>query len=140
MLMTLGWFVFSLGTVPYRDFQRQITWRYPSTQRVGTMPAHQYLGRDDEPITLAGVLLPEITGGEISLDRLERMGDEAKAWPLIDGTGRNYGMYVITDLSCTRTLFFSDGAARRIEFSLKLKRIDERHTDLLGVLPADLVQ
>lgn len=138
MMMTLGWFVFSLETAPYQDFQRQVSWRHPSTQRVGAMPAHQFLGRDDEPITLAGVLLPEISGGVPSLQQLEQMGDEGRAWPLIEGTGHNYGMFVITGLNTTRTLFFRDGAARRIEFQLSLKRVDERDTDRLGYLPGEM--
>lgn len=135
MMMTLGWFVFQLDTAPYQDFQRQIAWRHPSTQRVGTMPVHQYLGRDDEPITLSGVLLPEITGGRVALDDLERMGDRGLAWPLIEGTGVYYGMYVITGLNTTRTLFFRDGAARRIEFQLSLKRVDESRAEMIGTAP-----
>jgi phage protein U len=37
-------------------------------------------------------------------------------------------------MSETRTYFFRDGAARRIEFSLVLKRVDETRVDLLGSL------
>lgn len=133
MMMSFGLFVFELDSVPYQDFQRQLAWRHSSTSRVGAAPASQFLGRDDETITLAGVLLPEITGGETSLAALEDMAEEGRAWPLIEGTGRNYGMFVITGLRTTRTLFFRDGAARRIEFSIALKRIDETRTDMLGV-------
>src|SRR5690554_6157800 len=98
MMMTLGLFVFSLDTAPYQELQRQLAWRHTSTSRVGTTPASQFLGRDDETVTLSGVLLPEVTGGQANLDALERMADAGKAWPLIEGTGRNYGMFAITSM------------------------------------------
>lgn len=133
-MMTLGLFVFGLETLPYQEMQRQLAWRHPSNSRVGAMPATQFLGRDDETVTLSGVLLPEITGGRVSLALVEEMGDGGKAWPLIEGSGYYYGAYVITGLDTTRTLFFADGAARRIEFTLSLKRADDTRADTLGVI------
>ena len=41
---------------------------------------------------------------------------------------------MVTALNTTRTLFFSDGAARRIEFQLTLKRVDDTRADLLGIV------
>lgn len=131
-LMAFGMFVFGLETAAYQDFQRQTEWRHGSTSRIGTNPARQYLGRGDETITLQGVLLPALAGTVLSLDTLRTMADTGKAYPLIEGTGRIYGVWVIDSLTEGRTIFFSDGAARRIEFSLSLKRIDDGRVDLLG--------
>lgn len=131
-LMAFGMFVFSLETAAYQDFQRQTEWRHSSTSRIGTNPARQFLGRGDESITLQGVLLPALAGSVLSLDTLRSMADTGKAYPLIEGTGRIYGVWVIESLSETRTIFFGDGAARRIEFTLSLKRIDDGRVDLLG--------
>lgn len=131
-LMAFGMFVFSLETAAYQDFQRQTEWRHGSTSRIGTNPARQFLGRGDESITLQGVLLPALAGSVLSLDMLRSMADTGKAYPLIEGTGRIYGVWVIESLSETRTIFFGDGAARRIEFTLSLKRIDDGRVDLLG--------
>ncbi|HBO1420035.1 phage tail protein [Pseudomonas aeruginosa] len=131
-LMAFGMFVFSLETAAYQDFQRQTEWRHGSTSRIGTNPARQFLGRGDESITLQGVLLPALAGTVLSLDTLRTMADTGKAYPLIEGTGRIYGVWVIDSLTEGRTIFFSDGAARRIEFSLSLKRIDDGRVDLLG--------
>lgn len=133
-MMTLGLFVFGLSTLPYQQLQRQLAWRHPSNSRVGAMPASQYLGREAETITLSGVLLPEITGGRVSLALVEEMAEQGKAWPLIEGTGYHYGAFVITALETTSTLFFADGAARRIEFTLSLKRADDTRADTLGVI------
>jgi len=132
MMMALGMFIFSLETLAYQEFQRQTEWRHGSTSRIGTNPARQYLGRGDDSITLPGVLLPALAGTVLSLDALRYMADTGKAWPLVEGTGRIYGAWVIESLSETRTLFFSDGAARRIEFTIKLTRIDDGRVDLLG--------
>ncbi|MFY1021502.1 phage tail protein [Ectopseudomonas khazarica] len=138
MMMALGMFVFGMQTLAYQKFQRQSAWRHGSTSRIGARPARQYLGPGDETITLPGVLLPEIAGNGLSLDTLRVMADTGKAWSLIEGTGRIYGIYVIEDLSETRTYFFRDGAARRIEFTLKLTRVDESRVDLLGSLTGAL--
>ncbi|WP_339511936.1 phage tail protein [Pseudomonas sp. RL_15y_Pfl2_60] len=132
MMMTLGMFVFGMQTLAYQEFQRETDWRHSSTSRIGARPARQYIGPGDDLITLPGVLLPELAGKTLSLDALRIMADTGKAWPLIEGTGRIYGIYVIESMSETKTLFFRDGAARRIEFSLKLTRVDEGRIDLLG--------
>ena len=132
MMMALGMFVFGMHTLAYQEFQRQTDWRHGSTSRIGTNPARQYLGRGDDSITLPGVLLPGLAGSPLSLDTLRMMADTGKAWPLVQGDGRIFGLWVIESLSETRTLFFRDGAARRIEFNLKLTRIDDGRVDLLG--------
>lgn len=134
MMMTLGMFVFGMQTVAYQEFQRQTEWRHGSTARIGVRPARQYLGPGDDSITLPGVLLPELCGSSLSLDAMRVMADTGKAWPLIEGTGRIYGLYVIESLRETRSLFFQDGAARRIEFTLSLTRIDEGRAEQLGIL------
>src|SRR5690606_23423015 len=93
MMMALGLFVFSLETLAYQDFQRQTAWVHGKTSRVGANPARQFQGRDDDTITLSGVLLPGLAGTVLSLDALRAMGDTGKAWPLIEGTGKIYGVW-----------------------------------------------
>lgn len=102
------------------------------SSRVGAQPARQFLGRGEDAIALPGVILPELAGSALSLDALRLMADTGKAWPLVEGTGRIYGLWIVESMSETRTLFFRDGTPRRIEFSLSLKRIDDGLIDLLG--------
>ncbi|SFC76199.1 hypothetical protein SAMN05216577_11075 [Pseudomonas citronellolis] len=132
MMLALGMFVFSLHTAAYQEMQRQTDWRHPSTNRVGAQPARQFLGRGEDAITLPGVLLPELAGTVLSLDALRTMADTGKAWSLVEGSGRVLGLWVIETITETRTLFFPDGAARRIEFSIELKRIDDGRVDMIG--------
>lgn len=134
MMMCLGQFVFGMDTLAYQDFQRQTDWRHPSNSRIGAAPARQFVGRGEDSITLQGLLVPELVGSTLSLDVLRVMADTGRSWPLVEGTGRIYGLWVIESLSEGRTLFFADGAARRIEFSIKLGRADDARTDLMGVL------
>ncbi|RFU89058.1 MULTISPECIES: phage tail protein [Citrobacter] len=138
MMMILGMFVFMLKTVPYQELQYQQQWRHASNNRVGKRPTLQFLGPDTDTITLSGVLMPFITGGNLSLLSLQLMAETGKGWPLIEGSGTIYGMYVIESINQTRSEFFSNGPARKIEFTIALKRIDELSIPLLGDLSGQL--
>ena len=132
MMLSLGMFVFSLSTLAYQELQRQTNWRHASNSRVGAPPALQFVGRGDDTITLPGIILPELAGSVLSLDALRLMANTGKAWPMVEGTGRIYGLWVIESLSETKTVFFRDGTPRRIEFILTLKRTEDDRIDLLG--------
>lgn len=134
MMLTLGLFVFMLQTLPYQSMNRTADYRWPSNARVGQRPAAQFLGLDDETITLSGVLLPEITGGRFSLLTLQLMAEQGRAWPLIEGSGTIYGMFVIESISESHSDFFADGSPRRTEFTLNLKRVDESLSAMFGDL------
>ncbi|SDK67492.1 phage tail protein [Billgrantia gudaonensis] len=125
MMMTFGMFVFGLSTAAYQELQRQTAWRHQAQGRVGRRPARQFLGIGEESITLNGTLLPQFTGGQQSLDQLREMANQGAAWPLIEGTGTYYGLYVIASLNERKSNFMRDGAAQQIEFDLTLERIDE---------------
>lgn len=131
-MMALGQFVFCLSTLAYQDLQRQMKWRHASNSRIGARAARQFLGVGDDSFNLSGVLMPELTGSAAALDELREMGNLGASWPLVDGTGVVYGLYVIEGLNETKTVFLSNGAARRIEFQLQLERVDDGMTDSIG--------
>ena len=85
----------------------------------------QYVGAGENQLTLGGLLYPEITGGNLSLGAVSTMAYTGLAWPLIDGVGSIYGMYVITGLQETHQEFDRYGKAKKIEFTLSLQRVDE---------------
>jgi phage protein U len=132
MMLALGMFVFSLSTAAYQELQRQTEWRHASNNRIGAAPARQFVGRGDDAISLPGIILPELAGTALSLDALRLMANTGKAWPMVEGSGRIYGLWIIESLSETKTIFFRDGTPRRIEFTLSLKRIDDDRIDLIG--------
>lgn len=134
MLMALGMFVFQTRSVPYQQLQRTTQWRHASQSRVGDRPAYQFVGPGADTITLSGTLLPEFTGGRMDLDEIRAMADEGLAWPLVEGTGRQYGLWVITAVDETSSTFYRDGAAQKIEFTISLEHVDDQRTDLIGDL------
>ncbi|QQU56486.1 phage tail protein [Serratia liquefaciens] len=137
MMMILGMFPFALQTTPYQTSNQANTWRHVKNDRVGKSPRYQYIGPDEEPITLSGTLYPEISGGDVSLTTLETMAYTGRAWPLIEGTGKIYGMYVIDGLTQNRTEFFQDGKARKIDFTLSLKKVSEDIREKLAEITND---
>lgn len=121
MMAALGQFVFGLSTLAYNDLQRTQEWRHPSSSRVGDRPARQYVGQGDDKITLTGLQVPEF------------MGDR-KAYNLCTGTGEALGAWVIESLNTTRSVFIREGAARKVEFTLSLARVDAQQVDPSGGL------
>ena len=122
MMMCLGQFGFDLTTIAHQQLQRQMAWRHASNNRVGAPSAMQYLGIGDETMTLPGVILPQF-GNADHLFELRRMAKTGAAFVLVDGNGRLYGKFAITELSETGTLLNEYGEPQRIEFSLSLKRV-----------------
>lgn len=124
MLMTLGPFVFWRATLPYQSLRRTTDWRHPTQTRIGARAATQFLGDGQDTIDLSGTLMPAFTGGQVSLDLVRALAGSGRSWPLIEGTGRLLGMYIITGVEETSTLTMSNGAPQQIEFTLKLLRTD----------------
>lgn len=125
MMMVYGMFVFELRTLPHQQLQQNKSWRYVKNERINRSASWQYIGAGEDQITLSGVLYPEITGGEVSLTVLTTQAYTGRPWPLIDGTGQIYGMYVITGLQTTRSELDRYGKAKKIEFSISFQRCDE---------------
>lgn len=131
MMMILGMFVFSLPTATYQQLQRSNTWRHASNSRVSDAPAYQFVGRGEDIITLDGSIMPAFKGSATSLTTLRDMADTGSAFPLICGNGTIYGLWFIESLSETKSYFFQDGTAQKIEFSLVLKKTQTSAT-LIG--------
>lgn len=137
MMMILGMFPFSIPTAVYQQLQRSTNWRHPSNSRVGDMPAYQFTGRGEDTISLEGSIVPEF-GSQMSITALRVMGDTGKAWPLISGTGKVFGLYHIDDLQETQAIFFPDGTPKKIEFSLKMTQAQKPET-LIGNTAGKLI-
>ena len=124
MMMVFGLFVFELRTLPYQQLQLTRNWRHVKNDRVGRSAKWQYVGAGENQLTLGGLLYPEITGGNLSLGAISTMAYTGLAWPLIDGVGSIYGMYVITGLQETHQEFDRYGNPKKIEFTISLSRAD----------------
>lgn len=134
MMMSLGLFVFKLSTLPYQTTTHQVNYGWGANARFGQRPVSQFLGLGEETMTLKGQLLPELTGGMRYLQVLQSMADSGRAWPLIEGSGTIYGMFIIKSLLTENAEFNSSGQARSINFTLSLTRVDESQAAMFGDL------
>ncbi|KAB8311538.1 MULTISPECIES: phage tail protein [Rahnella] len=136
MMMSLGLFVFKLNTLPYQTLHREVNYNWQENTRIGQRPVSQFLGLGKESMKLSGLLLPEVTGGISYLQVLEGMAESGRAWPLIEGSGTIYGMFIIENMTHDNTEINSNGQARSISFSVSLKRVDESQAAMFGDLLA----
>lgn len=127
-MMALGMFVFSLPTLAYQELQRKSSWRHARSGRIGAIDATQFVGRENDTISMSGTAYAELMAGRASLDELRDMAAQGKAWPLIDGTGRVYGAFVITGVDEGMKEFFADGTPRKIDFGIELLEIADTAT------------
>jgi phage protein U len=124
-MMTLGMFIFERATLPFQDQQRRTNWRHASVERFGARAATQFVGPGDDNITLSGALYGGVIGKYSSLDTLRDMADTGEAYTLLKGTGEVIGQFVIAGLDEKSQAFFVDGAPRRIDFTVELKRVED---------------
>ena len=139
MQMILGKFIFGLREtgVAYQELQRTTAQRWSQHERVGRRAAQQHLGPGDDDITLPGVIAPEICGNlaPLSLTYLRKMMAEGKPQLLIVTSaagliGDVMGKWIILGVDETQKELLGN-LPRKIEFNLKLRKVDEDES-LLG--------
>lgn len=140
MMISLGLFVFSLKTAPFEKQNRTTDFRWAENQRFGRGAVAQFLGPGEDNITLEGTLAPQITGGESNLSRLRLMAASGKAWLMVTGRAVPMGYWYIREISEDKTHFTDDGQARKIEFSVDLKRYFGDANSELGDLTTTILQ
>ncbi|PNU04550.1 phage tail protein [Novosphingobium guangzhouense] len=124
-LMALGMFLFELGSLPFDELQRRMDWRHARSPRIGARDATQFVGPGDETVSLSGSVYAELSNGSVSLDDLRAMANAGEAWPLVAGSGRVYGNFVITAIDERQAYLMADGTARRIDFGIDLLGVDD---------------
>lgn len=128
MMAQLGDFEFSLESAPFQNFDRSTTFKWASVDRIGTKPALQFTGQDAQTITLAGVIYPHFKGGLGQIEYLRSMASDGAPYDFYitnEKVGDYLGLYVIESLRENRTIFFENGAPRKIEFTISLKEYGE---------------
>lgn len=122
VMMMLGPFMFAMDTAAYQNLQRSSEYRWTAKDRLGRLPAMQFTGPGKESIELDGVIFPEFAGGLNQVQAMREIAGYGKAMHLVDGLGVFHGLWVVTNVSETLTVFHDDGSARRIQFRLSLQR------------------
>ena len=133
-MLMLGPIRFSIEQSAYQKLQRttQYNWAtqtplgHPIMKYVGLGGAsRQYIGPGEDSINLDGTIYPQYNGGPLQLTLMRLSAGIGIALPLITGSGLIMGRWIIESVGETKTDFFDNGAARKIEFSLSLKRYQQ---------------
>lgn len=121
VMMILGVYPFSLRTAAYEQLQRSASYRWQGQDRVGRLPAQQYVGPGAMDVSINGTILPHWNGGLYQVDAMRAAAGLGKPLLMVDGTGRVWGDWVIMSIAETETEHFADGVPREIGFSMKLR-------------------
>ena len=135
VMMQLGAFQFGINTAAYQGLSRSDEWRWSDQERFGQAPALQHTGPGTTTITLDGILYPEWRGGLGQLDAMRAEAGKGKPLVLVDGRGQALGMWVIERVDESQSIFAAGGVARRVEFTLQLKRFSARVAGPVPRLP-----
>lgn len=122
--MTLGMFVFEMDNLPYQELSRALDWRFAQTERFGARAASQFVGAGNETIAISGTLYPGTIGEYADFQTLIDMANTGNQFALVNGHGDVLGQFIIKSMSDSKTLFVSNGNARKIDFSINLERVD----------------
>ena len=135
VMLGLGEFRFEIATAAYQKLSLSQSYRWPEQARINRDPALQFVGRNTGEIDLDGVIYPGFKGGLDQVEAMRTLADTAKPQQLVDGLGRVWGLWVITEIGDNRTVFADDGQPRRIEFRVKLKAYGEDDSGQASVKP-----
>lgn len=119
-LMAFGPYRFELQTAAFDSLKHKASWRWPEVGVVQRPVALQYIGPGAETLSLSGVIFPHFAGGASQVKAMQATAGKPQI--LIDGQGWIWGGYVLVSLQESRSVFFSNGAARKQSFDLELKR------------------
>lgn len=126
MLMALGQFIFMPATLSFIEIQRQRSWNFSENAVARGRAKKQFIGAGADSISLPGIVVQEHgIGNRLCIDELAAMADTGQGFVLIDGSGYMYGVYIIKDIDETRSILLFEGVPRKIDFTLKLERVDE---------------
>lgn len=120
VLIGLGPYRFSTTALNIQELQRSWEYRWEAVNRVGARPAMQFLGPGEESVRLHGVIFPHFFGGFGQLEQMRADAAKGKKYGVVSGFGRYYGKWCIRTIDDDQTLFFADGAPRKVEFDIEL--------------------
>ncbi len=122
MLMSLGYFVFEVSSLPFDEMSKESGYRHTKHEVIGQRPKYQFIGEDEQTINLKGTVYPEFNGGVSHINDLEEMAESGEKWLLVKGSGDILGSFYITSINQTQSYFLQDGTAQKITFDLTLKK------------------
>ena len=134
----LGPYQFSLETSAFDTLSRNTEFRWSAQNRIGRMPAQQFLGYGEDTIELQGVIYPHFRGGLGQMAALRELAGNGVPMPLIysfESTGQYVGLWCVRSIRDVRSTFMRNGAARKIEFTMSLTAYGEDQ-DVAAIIQA----
>lgn len=122
VMLALGGYRFSVYTGGFNTMARETSWRWASQEVIGSAPRLQYIGPGDDILRIEGLILPQYRGGLGQVRAMRGQAGFGVPLLLVTGYGEVMGDHVIEKIGETKTIFMQDGAPRRIEFNIELRR------------------
>ena len=119
-LLALGDFRFSVATAAYDELSRTAEYRWRRQDRIGRVPARQWLGPGDDTIELRGTILTAYRGGLGQVEAMKAEAVRGEPLRLVGGTGTVFGLWVVLRIRETGSVFLAGGAPRKVDFELSL--------------------
>ena len=129
--MQLGPYQFSIDNAAYQNLTRSAEYRWAAQERVGAADALQFTGLGADSISLQGVIHPHFRGGLDQVTRMRLTAEFGVPLPLVAGTGKILGIWVIEGVSEGQRTFAAQGAPLRQEFTVNIRRYDGGFRSLL---------
>lgn len=121
VMMALGAFRFGVNQASYQTLTRSAKFRWEKLDRAGRAPALQFMGPDADEISLEGVIYPHFKGGLRQVELMRLQGRLGLPLMLVDGLGFVWDRWAITEVTEAKSVFLSEGAPRRIDFTVRLQ-------------------
>ncbi|AZE93322.1 Unclassified tail protein [Pseudomonas orientalis] len=118
--MVLGTFIFGLSRgFAYDSLDRGSSGGWVSLDIIAGKPKSSQVGQDLETLAVGGKAAR--ANGMQRLDELRALQALRVPLPLVDGLGRNWGLWTIKSISEKQTSVIDDGTAMAISWSLILE-------------------
>ncbi|WP_248749950.1 phage tail protein [Pseudomonas sp. MWU15-20650] len=118
--MVLGSFIFGLSRgFAYKTLQRQSDGGWVNLDIVASKPQSRQAGQKLQSLTFAGTAMRGL--GMQRLDELRALQDLRRPLPLVDGIGRNWGLWRVTSVTESQSEVIDDGTAMVINWTLVLE-------------------
>lgn len=129
VMMALGAYRFGIETAAYDQLTRSDEYRWRQQDRLGFVPAQQFIGRGATTIEFSGIILPHFRGGLGQLDAMRVEAGKGEELDLIDSKAKNWGKFCIKRIQETQSRPIASGQPRRIEFRIELVSYGEDKED-----------
>ncbi|EHR7681839.1 phage tail protein [Vibrio cholerae] len=126
VMMALGDYRFSIDTAALQNIQEVHAWRWSDHNLAGRKPRSQFIGADLSTLRFKGTIYPHFRGGLGQTDKMKAEGDRGKPLRMIDGLGKDLGLWTIRSLEVDKSQLFTKGVARKIEFNIELKEYPDK--------------